>query len=329
MKITKKYLIVICILMILLLDGCAEKSQEKVYRVGIMSSAEAFIHMADGFKERMNELGYIEGKNIIYDVQDSGPEEVQQVAKKFVEDNVDLIFAFPTEPSVAAKAAAKDTSIPVVFSLAGIEGTDLVESLQHPGDHITGVRFPAPENTVKRLEFLHEINPDAKRVWIIHDPNYPLAGPSLAMLRPASISLGITLVETPIASVEDIRQILSDKARSGEIDVDAIFIMPEVLTQTPECFGVIMEFANKHKIPIAGAMDYTTDLGALFNLASDVIEMGRLAAVLADKIFKGTPAGSIPVVTPELYLKVNYKKARELGLDVPKGILKQATEIIR
>jgi putative ABC transport system substrate-binding protein len=311
------------------LDGCAEKSQEKVYRVGIMSSAEAFIHMADGFKERMNELGYIEGKNIIYDVQDSGPEEVQQVAKKFVEDNVDLIFAFPTEPSVAAKAAAKDTSIPVVFSLAGIEGTDLVESLQHPGDHITGVRFPAPENTVKRLEFLHEINPDAKRVWIIHDPNYPLAGPSLAMLRPASISLGITLVETPIASVEDIRQILSDKARSGEIDVDAIFIMPEVLTQTPECFGVIMEFANKHKIPIAGAMDYTTDLGAVFNLAPDVIEMGRLAAVLADKIFKGTPAGSIPVVTPELYLKVNYKKARELGLDVPKGILKQATEIIR
>jgi putative ABC transport system substrate-binding protein len=285
--------------------------------------------MADGFKERMNELGYQEGKNIIYDLQDSTPEKEQQVAKKFVEDNVDLIFAFPTEPSVAAKAAAKDTGIPVVFSLAGIEGTDLVESLQHPGDHITGVRFPAPESTVKRLEILHEIAPDVKRVWIIHDPNYPLADSSFVMLRPAAISLGITLVETPISGVEDIRQILSDKARSGEIDVDAIFIMPEVLTQTPECFGAIIEFANKHKIPVGGAMDYTTDLGAVFNQAPDVIKMGRLAAVLADKIFKGTPAGSIPVVTPELYLRVNYKKVQELGLEVPEGLLRQATEIIR
>jgi putative ABC transport system substrate-binding protein len=329
MNITRKYLIVICIFMILLLGGCAEKPQEKVFRVGMMSGAEAFIHIADGFKERMNELGYIEGKNIFFDLQDSGPEEVQQVAKKFVEDKVDLIFAFPTEPSVAAKAAAKDTNIPVVFSLAGIEGTDLVESLQHPGDHITGVRFPAPESTVKRLEFLHEIVPDAKRVWIIYDPNYPLAGPSLAMLRPASISLGITLVETPIAGIEDIRQILSDKARSGKIDVDAIFIMPEVLTQTPECFGEIMAFANKHKILIGGAMDYTTDLGAVFNQAPDVIEMGRLAAVLADKIFKGTPAGSIPVVTPELYLRLNYKKAQELGLEVPEGLMALAREIIR
>jgi putative ABC transport system substrate-binding protein len=56
--------------------------------------------------------------------------------------------------------------------------------------------------------------------------------------------------------------------------------------------------------------------------------MGELAASLADKIFRGTPAGTIPVVTPEDHLRLNYKAAQELGLTVPEGLLSLATEII-
>jgi len=112
------FLIMACVF----ISGCDEKT-EKVYRVGIVSGARAFIKIADGFKAKMTELGYIEGKNIVYDLHelDADPAEEERVARKFVEDKVDLIFAFPTGPSFAAKAAAQGTNIPVVFALAGIE----------------------------------------------------------------------------------------------------------------------------------------------------------------------------------------------------------------
>jgi putative ABC transport system substrate-binding protein len=326
----EKIFIIMFFLACTFLPSCTERTEkEKIYRVGIMSGSEAFVHMSDGFKEEMAKLGYVEGKNISYDLRDAGPDKEQQVATEIIGQNVDLIFAFPTEPAVAAKAAAKSTDIPVVFALAGIEGTGLVESLQRPGGNITGVRFPSPESTCKRLELLRELVPYAKRVWIIHDPNYPLTGPSLEMLRPAARSLGITLLETPAHNLEDVRKALQEKTDSGDIDIDAILIMPEVLTQTPDGFGAILEFANKHNVPIAGAMDYTTDRGALFNQAPDVIEMGRQAATLVDKILKGTPAGSIPVMTPVLYFRLNYKAIQRLGLNVNEGLLGMADEIIR
>ena len=54
----------------------------------------------------------------------------------------------------------------------------------------------------------------------------------------------------------------------------------------------------------------------MFVYESKYYEIGSLAALLADKIFKGTQAGTIPVVTPEAYLTINYKMAQELGLNV-------------
>jgi putative ABC transport system substrate-binding protein len=324
-------ILVLVVVMGLLVSGCGGTQTPKVYRVGILSGAEPFASIADGFKSKMTELGYVEGKNIVYDVQDAkgDPAGEQSIAQKFADDKVDLIFAFPTEPAVAAKAATQGTDIPVVFAQAGLEGSDLVESVRQPGGNITGVRFAGPDNTVKRLEILHELAPGAKRVWIAYDPNYPNNPPALEALRPAAASLGITLVEVPVASVADIQADLQARAASSDIGMDAILIMPEVLSQTPDAFGAILKFANEHKVSIGGAMPYTADLGAMFSYTSDNIEMGQLAASLADKIFRGTPAGEIPVVTPENRLRLNYKAAQELGLAVPDGLLSQATEIMR
>ena len=50
---------------------------------------------------------------------------------------------------------------------------------------------------------------------------------------------------------------------------------------------------------------------------------------LADKVLNGIPAGTIPVVTPEQDLWINYKVAQELGLRVSEGLLSMAEEIIR
>ena len=323
-------LFTLVIIAAMLLSGCGTE-KPKVYRVGIISGADAFATIADGFKAGMTELGYVEGENIVYDFQQPNPDpaEWQRVAEQFVADDVDLIFAFPHVTALAAKTGTQGTDVPVIFVLGTVEIGDLVESVRQPGGNITGVRFPLPENMSKRFEILHEIVPQAKRVLVEYDPNYPHAHLALEALRQAASSAGVTLVEEPAANVPELQANLQARAALDDIGIDAIFIMPEVNSQTPDGFAAIVAFADEHNVPIAGALDFTTDLGAIFNFVSDNAEMGKLAATLADKALKGTSAGTIPVVTPEQYLRINYKKTQLLGLTVPEILLKQAIEIVR
>ena len=315
-----------------LLGSCGKKAPEqKIYRVGIVSGSDAFAGIADGFKSKMTELGYIEGKNVVYDVQklnaDSAGE--QRVTNKFVADKVDLIFAFPTEPALAAKAAAMGTNIPVVFALAGIEGNNLIDNILKPGGNITGCRYPGPELTAKRLEILHEMVPQAKRILITYDPNYPMLPRSLKELHSVILTIDVKLVEVPVNSLKELETSLQQRAAMSDIGIDAILIMPEILTQSPQGWAMISKFAAEHKIPLGGSAGFEADTGAVFSYIPDNVETGKLVAPIVDKIFKGTPAGEIMVVTPQSYLRLNYKVAKELGLTVSEGLLNRADEIIR
>ena len=314
---------------VLFWGGCTEKP--RVYRVGVLDGFPPFAAVVDGFKSEMAELGYKEGENIFYDEQEVSldPGDHHRVIKKFVADKVDLIFVFPTGATVTAKKAAAGSNIPVLFAMAGIEGNNLVESVGHPGGNITGVRYPGPDLTLKRLEFLQELLPGFKRLYVTYNPDYPANKIPIMTLRPLVPSLGLTLVEVPVVSVEDIRADLQKRAGAQDIGLDAIMIMPDDISQSPPGWRLIKEFADRFKVPVSGASGVTVHNGAIFNYGPDIEEAGRLAAPLADKIFKGTPAGSIPVVTPEAYLAFNYKLALQLGLTVPDSLLRMAKEIIR
>ena len=83
------------------------------------------------------------------------------------------------------------------------------------------------------------------------------------------------------------------------------------------------------KRSVAGSLLKAEEYGTIFGLSTDKASVGRQAAPLADKIFKGTPAGTIPVVSAENYLQINVTMTQKLGLTVPAGLLKLADEIIR
>jgi putative ABC transport system substrate-binding protein len=331
MKIPSKQILVpILLVAIMMLSGCTSQTQ-KVYHVGILSGLDALTGIADSFKAKMTELGYVEGKNITYDVQEANmdPTKIQQILNKFVDDKVDLIFTFPTEPAIAAKVAANGTGVPVVFSYASIEGNNLVDSVRQPGGNITGVREPGPDIPVKRLEILHELAPQAKRVYITYDPNAPPVPPALDALRKASPLMNITLVENPVTTVEEIKADLQARNKSADIGIDAILIMGEALSVSPPSLEAMTKFAAEHKIPIGGVGRYTINESIIFSYEIELGDMGALAAPSADKILKGIPAGTIPVITPEAKLLINYKLIKELGLNVSEGLLSQADEIIR
>jgi putative ABC transport system substrate-binding protein len=138
-------------------------------------------------------------------------------------------------------------------------------------------------------------------------------------------------VEDPVNDVKELQAALEKRSRMRmrNTGVDAILIMPEVLTQSPEGWALISRFAYEHKLPVAGSAAFEADTGAVFSYIPDNIEIGSLAASQVDKIFKGTPAGSIFVITPDSRLRLNFKLARKLGLSISENMLSLANEIIR
>lgn len=307
------------------------RQEEKVYRVGILSGARPFRDITDGFKTEMTQLGYIEGENIIYDLHelDGDHEEEKRVSRKFVEDKVDLIFAFSTEAALTAKAAAKDTAVPVVFAMGTIENTGLVETVRRPGGNITGVRFNGADLIVSELEIFLKIAPNTKRIWIIHDTTYPAGRDTMKVLRSEALSHDFTLVETHVGSIQDIKTVLRKRSELKDIGVDAIEMVPDVFSLSPPGFTMIRDFAARHKIPVNGGPAFAPSMGSVLSGIPENIKMGEKAAFLADKVLRGTPAGTIPVITPDQYLRINYKVIQELGLEVPEDILHRADQILR
>ena len=299
----------------------------KVYRVGVLNALDYFSPFVDGFKQRMTELGYVEGENIVYDVQ-KGPSPIgnQDILKKFVDDKVDLILVFPTEASIEAKEITQGTEIPVISGAVTTEANNLVESLQNPGGNLTGVRFPVPEISVKRFDLLHEIAPKATRFWMPHLKDYPTVPIVLEATRPKAEALHITLIETPFSTPDEMTTYLD--AHRNDPGMDAILLMSEPISILPLFSNQIYAFAEAHRIPIAGVIVQDDDRGPVFGVVPSSFEMGTLAAPMADKIFKGIPAGTIPIATPELVFEISYKVIQRLGLTVSEDLLSTASRIV-
>jgi putative ABC transport system substrate-binding protein len=315
---------------VLLVSGCGAK-KPKVYRVGILSGIDFLLDCADGFKAGMEELGYVEGENITYDLQKASVDlaEYRSVLQQFVADEVDLILTFPSEASIEAKAATQGTDIPVVFTYAFIEGMGLVDSVREPGGNVTGVRYPGPDVALKRLEVMHELMPQATHILVPYIKDYPITEPQLEALRPAASAAGVTLVEAPVADAAELETALQAYVEPDGVSVDAIVFVAGPLGVSPDTAAVIGKFAYDHKLPMGGAVIAVEGREGVFDVGVDAADSGKLAAPIADKILKGTPAGEVPVVSAEMYLLINYKAAQELGITVPEALLAQATQVIR
>lgn len=314
----------------LLLSGCAGLQKPKTYKVGILIGLSFAAPIADGFKEEMTKLGYVEGQNITYDVQivDFDLPTYQKIIKKFIADKVDLIVVSPTEASQEAKKLTQGTNIPVVFSFAFTEGMGLIDSIAKPGGNITGVRFPGVDIQLKRYEFMRKIAPDAKRLFMPYQRGYPIVAPQLEALEPLAKADGVTLIPFPANNAAELQTELDKRAAADDLGMDAIFILVEPLMVTAEPVAVATKFAYEHHIPIAGAY-FPGEETPIFGVNVDFKTSGKQAAPLADKILKGTPAGTVPVVSNEYFIQIDMKAAKQFGLSIPEGILKQANQIIR
>jgi putative ABC transport system substrate-binding protein len=318
-------LLTIALACLVALSACATKPKQ--VKVGILNGHDAFAPVGDGFKAKMAELGYVEGDSIVYDRQTSGfavdMDLYKKLAQQLVDDKVDLIVAYPTEASVIVKQVAAG-KVPLIFVCASTEDTGLIDSIQSPGTNFTGVRYPTPEIALRRFEALQQVKPGIKRVLVPYLKGYPTVPSQLKALGPAAKDSGIDIVEMGIGSPPELVAALG---KAGAID--AVLFLSDPVSVTPDFAAPVFQLAGKKNIPISSVESSYGNVDSTIGVFLDPVEAGKQAAILADKVFKGAAAGSLPVVTSENTLTVNYKAAQKLGLTVPDGLLKQAVKVVR
>ena len=160
------------------------QSQARLPVIGMLSPAatptpEQWARTA--YAMRLEELGWIEGKNVTVEQAHSGEREdlLPALAEELVRKRVDVILAISPEAAVAAARATK--TLPIVFSLvtSPIE-LGLIKSFAKPASNVTGVAWNAggEVQVAKPLEFLKEIAPHVARLASIFSPSaaYTVAG---------------------------------------------------------------------------------------------------------------------------------------------------------
>ena len=114
------------------------------------------------FKQRLQELGYVEGHNLTFEVRGAEGrfDRLPALAAALVRLNVDVIVASGPEATLRAARDAT-TTIPIVMSARDYDPMALgyVAGLARPGGNITGVVQQRLELTAKRLELLKEAFP--------------------------------------------------------------------------------------------------------------------------------------------------------------------------
>jgi putative ABC transport system substrate-binding protein len=173
----------------------------RIPQIGILipSSASFLSARVEAFRQRLRELGYVEGKNIFieYRYAEGKSERLPDLAAELVRLRVDVIVTVSPSATLAAKKASG--TIPIVFASANDPvGTGLVSSLARPGGNITGLSLMVPDLDGKRLELLKEAFPKVARVAFLSRRNL-----ALTRMEAAAKALGVKLLSLEVRSLDD------------------------------------------------------------------------------------------------------------------------------
>jgi putative ABC transport system substrate-binding protein len=309
----------------LVLYAGSSAQAERTHRISALVADDQFIPAVEGFKKKMAELGYVEGRNIRYDFYNSKGDRgaLEAMAEKILRNKPDLIVTSSTTATAPVAKATHGSQLPVVFLSAG-NPLKLVKSYASSGNNLTGVASTSLDLMEKRLELLKEIAPWVKRVIAFGIPggvNYQ-AGERL--MQEAARRVGFVVVPVPVAPEEIKNNIPVFITRKyGEA------VVPAPDAQGSPFIGDIAAQAVKEKVLSLGPNIETVKRGFLAAYSTDYFASGQQGAAMVDKILKGARPAELPIEQPvKLKLFLNLKTAKAIRLKIPRDVLLRTDEVI-
>ena len=276
------------------------------------------------FLDGLSGLGYIAGRNIIIEYRSAAwnRELLPDLAAELVALKVDVIVAVP-----GAAEAARDATktIPIIVPALGDPVEEgFVKSLARPGGNITGTGSTAEGLTGKRLELLKEAIPKLSRGAVLWNPANQGGPRQWQETQSAARKLRLTLQSLEVRDPDDVPRAFSAMTQKRP---EALIIVTSALTTAYR--PIIIEFANRQRIPTMFAVKADVEAGGLISYAPSLSDSFRRAARYVDKVLNGANPGDLPIEDPTKFeLVINLKAAKALGLTIPPSVLGRADQVI-
>lgn len=296
--------------------------QNDVSHIGIIVAGHA--PPIEGFKEGLQELGWVEGKNVHLELRaaQGALERLPELASEIVRLNVDVIAVIGAVTVRAARQAT--TNIPIVFAIV-VEpiGDHMASNLERPGGNVTGVTTFDPGQARTQLQFLKAVKPDLERLAILSD-----LGVSECMSnsnRQAALDLGLKPQVIRVKGPSpDYLQVFRTMQCDG---VQALIVLEEPINVS--CRKEIADLALTGRLPTVFAREQA-EAGGLIAYGTSLREAARQMAPYVDKILKGAQPGDLPIRTVLKHeLVVNLRTAYALGVTIPDDLIKRADLLMR
>lgn len=296
--------------------------------IGFLNSAhpETYAFNATAFREGLRQAGFIEGETvrIEYRWAKSDYSQLPALAAELIASGVKAIAATGDVASARAAQAASQT-VPVVFTI----GADpvrfgLVQSINRPGGHVTGVSLLSAFLGAKRVELLRELAPRVKRIGLLMNPNNPNSDSEQTDAQAGARTLGIEIVPVQARNQSEIDAALQQLMRQ-DVDASMVGTDPILLDRRQQ----IVNFAAARKWPAIYFVQQFAAVGGLLSYGPSITWMYRQAGIYIGQILKGSHPRDMPVMHPTQFeLSINLKTAQALGLTVPATLLALADEVI-
>jgi putative tryptophan/tyrosine transport system substrate-binding protein len=319
-------------LVVLLAAAVIAEAQQpkKVPRIGYLSSGASCAganENLDAFRQGLNALGYVEGKNIYIECRSAEGkfDRLPSLVAELVHVRVDVFIMGTLIAVRAAKQAS--TTIPIVMALSvDPVATGLVNSLASPGGNITGLTNLARDLSGKRLELLKEVVPEISRVGVLRDANDPSAALGSKEYEVVASAMKVQLQSLPVRGpnpdLGNAFQAAVNGHANGLITIRGA-LFNRYLKQ-------IAELAIKNRLPSMHEGIRYVEPGGLMSYATNDVNQWRRAATYVDKILKGAKPADLPVEQPTKFeFVINLKTAKQIGVTIPPNVLARADKVIR
>jgi putative tryptophan/tyrosine transport system substrate-binding protein len=300
----------------------------KVARIGFLGTSSLSLerHLVDAFRQRLSELGHVDGRNIAIEYRwaEGQDNRLPALAAELVRLRPDIIVTTGTPGTLAAKRATN--TIPIVFASSGnpVNG-GLVASFSRPGGNVTGFTISGPELEGKRVQLLKEAVGRLSRAAVVWNPSNPGLIDFYHQIRAAAAALNLTL--QPVVEVRSTNDFPAAFATIAGARPQAMFVVADRFLLAHR--AQIVDFAATNRLPTIYPYRSYVEAGGLMSYAPNDLDQFRRTAVYVDKILKGAEPADLPVEEPTKFeLVINLKAAKALGVDLSVETLTRADEVI-
>ena len=280
----------------------------------------------DGFIAALEEAGFKEGEDVVYDLQNAQGDFTNaiSIAQKFKDDKVDLIVAIATPTAQAALQVNKEIPI-VINAVTDPVAASLAQSWESSGNNLTGMSDAAPNK--QQVELIPQFLPAAKNVGTIYNAGEANSVVQIEVAKEVCEELGLKLIEVTVSNSSEV--LMAAQSLAGR--VEAIYIVTD--NTVVSALESVINVCNRQKIALIVADPSSVDRGPLASYGIDYFSLGKKSGEIAVKIIKGAKPSDIPIqiITDpkDLQFWVNLDTAKTIGLSVSEEIIEAADKIIK